>query len=291
MSLDALRVFQAVARAQSFTKAAARLGQDKSQVSRIVRALERELKVVLLARTTRSVRVTAEGLALLERVEPLLKGLEQALAQAPDRSEAPSGEVVVTCTPDLGRALLAPMLVGFRLRFPSVRVRVVLASELVDLLSDGVDVALRVGRPGGEALIARKLSELSAGFFAAPAYLERRGTPTRLDQLARHEGLWPTPTKGQKSFAPGPIASQSAVACADFGLLAEVARAGGGVALLPTFLAARDVSTGALVRVLPEVALAGAPLYLVSRPERPLPPRVAALRGFLLEAFRARQAG
>jgi DNA-binding transcriptional LysR family regulator len=287
MSLDAIRVFQVVARAQSFTKAAAQLGQDKSQVSRTVRALERELNVALLVRTTRSVRVTVEGLALLERVEPLVAGLEQAIAATPDRAEVPSGEVVVTSTPDLGRAVLAPMLVGFRRRFPLVRVRVVLSSTVVNLMTEGVELALRAGRPGGEGLVARKVGELSAGFFAAPGYLERRGTPTRLEQLARHEGLWPTPLKGQTSFAPGPIASRAAVACADFGLLAEVARAGGGVAVLPTFLAAREVATGALVRVLPDVSLAGAPLYLVSRPVRPLPPRVAALRGFLLEAFRA----
>jgi DNA-binding transcriptional LysR family regulator len=287
MTLDALKVFQVVAQAQSFTKAAAKLGQDKSQVSRVVRALERSLKVVLLARTTRSVRLTAEGEALLHRVTPLLAGLEQALSAVPDQVDIPTGEVVVTTTPDLGRALLAPALVGFRLRFPSVRVRIVLAADFVDLMSEGVDLALRVGRPGGEALVARKVGELDAGFFASPAYLERRGTPQRLEQLGQHEGLWPTPQKGQKSFAPGPIASAPAVQCADFGLLAEVARAGGGVALLPTFLTERDVANGTLVRVLPGFSLGGAPLYVVSRPMRPLPPRVAALRSFLIETLTA----
>jgi DNA-binding transcriptional LysR family regulator len=128
------------------------------------------------------------------------------------------------------------------------------------------------------------VGELSAGFFASPAYLERRGAPARLEQLALHEGLWPSPPRGQRAFSPGPSAPAPAVQCADFGFLAEVARSGGGVALLPLFLAARDVATGALVRVLPEFALGGAPLYLVSRPLKPLPPRVAVLRAWLLEA-------
>ena len=281
VSLDAVRVFQAVAQAQSFTRASTQLGLNKSQVSRVVRELERELKTVLLARTTRSVRPTAEGQALLERVTPLLADLQQAVAAVPDRDAIPSGDVTVSTTPDLGRAVVAPALAAFRARFPSVRVKVLLSTEFVDLVQHGVDLALRVGRPGGEQLVARKVGELRAGFFASPAYLERKGTPLRLEQLASHDGLWPAPEKGRRSFAtraPRP----AVVDCADFGLLAELARAGGGIALLPDFLAARDVSAGALVRVLPDFSLAQAPLYLVSRPLRPSPPRVTALRDFLI---------
>lgn len=284
ISLDALKVFQVVAQMQSFTRAAERLGQDKSQVSRVVRELEGHLKTVLLARTTRSVRLTPEGETLLHRVAPLLVGLEAAVAAVPDRVEIPSGEVVITTTADLGRAVLAGALVSFRARFPSVRVKVLLANELVDLMGEGVDLALRVGRPGGEALVARKVGELVAGFYASPGYLERRGTPSRMDQLHEHEGLWPSPPRQQRSFAPGPVERAASVQCADFGLLAELARAGGGIALLPTFVAQRDLTTRTLVRVLPEVSLGGAPVYLVSRPMRPLPPRVAALRSHLLEA-------
>lgn len=288
MGLDALKVFQVVAQAQSFTRAAQQLGQDKSQVSRTVRALEASLKTALLVRTTRSVRTTSEGEALLHRITPLLVGLEQAARAVPDLAQAPSGEVVVTATADLGRALLAPALVAFRARYPEVRVKVLLGEALLDLMGQGVDLALRVGRPGGQAVVARKLGELDAGFFASPGYLQRRGALERPEQLASHERLWPTPPKGQRAFAPGQPPQAPSVECADFGLLAELARGGGGVALLPTFLAARDVASGALVRVLPGLTLGGAPLYLVSRPLKPLPARVAALRAFLLEGLRLR---
>lgn len=276
-SLDALKTFLVVAQEGSFTRAAVKLGQDKSQVSRVVRGLEAVLKVVLLARTTRSVKLTPEGEALVARISPLLVGLEEAVSSVPERGEIPSGEVVITATPDVGRALLAPALVGFRARYPSVRVRVVLGNELVNLMGEGVDLALRVGKPGGQGLVARKLDELDAGFFASHAYLERRGTPKRLEDLAQHETLWPTPAKGQRSFAPGPVTTKASVT-GEFGFLAELARAGGGIALLPTFLAPE----GVLTRVLPEFVLGGAPLYLVSRPHRPLPPRVAALRTHLI---------
>jgi DNA-binding transcriptional LysR family regulator len=98
VSFDALDVFRVVAQEQSFTRAAARLGQDKSRVSRTIRGLEASLGLSLLARTTRAVRLTADGEALLARVGPLLVGLDEALGAAPDRVEAPSGEVHVATT-------------------------------------------------------------------------------------------------------------------------------------------------------------------------------------------------
>jgi DNA-binding transcriptional LysR family regulator len=283
IDLETLRVFHAVAVTQSFTKAAARLSLDKSSVSRLIRALEDALDTQLLVRSTRSVRLTAEGEALDQRITPALVELEQALAATPDRAAAPSGEVVITTTPDLGRALLAPALPGFRERHPAVRVRVVLGHDVLDLVGDDVDLALRVGHPGGDSLVAKKLGELEAGFFASPGYLVRRGTPMTPADLAGHEGLWPAPPKGQRAFASGAGTPRAQIECDDFGLLAATARAGGGVALLPTFVAAADVAAGALVRVLPGLAFAGAPLYLVSRAARTLPPRVAALRTWLLE--------
>lgn len=283
--LEALRAFSVVAQDQSFTKAAQRLGQDKSGLSRAVRGLEQALGVALLVRTTRSVRLTPDGEALLRQVAPALAALEQALSAVPNDADVPSGLVTLTTTPDLGRAVVAPALVGFRQRFPGVRVRVLLSHEVVDLLRSDVDVALRVGRPGAGQLVARKVGELSAGLYATPAYLERRGTPARLEQLASHDCLWPRPGKGQQAFGPGGAVSPGAVESADFGFLAEVARRGGGVALLPTFLG--DAATD-LVRVLPSWALAGAPLYVVSRPRELEPTRVRALRVHLVEQLRAR---
>jgi DNA-binding transcriptional LysR family regulator len=282
MRLDVLLAFRAVAELGSFTAAARRLGLDKSKVSRDVRDLERHMGTPLFARSTRSVRLTAEGRTLLAELGPHLLGIDLALLRSRDDRAEPVGEVTLTTTADLGRELIAPALVRFRARFPGVRVRLLLTPQVVDLLGDGVDLALRVGRPGGGSLVARKVGQVEAGFFASPSYLRRAGTPARPEELARHECLWPRPARGQRVFMDQPPPPQ--VACDDFALLAELARAGGGVALLPTFVAARDEATGALCRVLPSVRLLDAPAYLVSRPERPLPARVAALRTFLLEA-------
>lgn len=282
-SLDAIRVFQCVAQTQSFTRAAAMLSLDKSHVSRTVRALEDTLGVALLVRSTRVVRATAEGESLLARIAGPLSAIDEALAIAPRQGAALGGDVALTATPEIARALLAPALVRFRLRFPAIHARVVPAYKIVDLLSEGIDLALRIGRPGSDAVVARRVADLSAGFFAAPAYLSRRGTPQRREELAAHDGLWPVPPRGQRSFVSGDAVPKPAIECSDFSVLAECARQGGGVALLPLALAAADVASGALVRVVPEFSLGGAALYLVSREPRSLAPRVRALRGFLLE--------
>jgi DNA-binding transcriptional LysR family regulator len=289
MPMEALQVFQAVAQARSFTRAGDALGLDKSRVSRVVSALEQSLGRALLVRSTRSVTLTAEGEALFQRIAPLLAGLQEAVSAVPDAAAVPSGEVCITTTPDLGRALLAPALASFRQRYPAVRVRVVLDDGLVDLMGHDVDLALRVGQPGGGSFIARKLGALEAGFFAAPGYLERRGTPTTAEQLAAHDGLWPEVKRGQRSFSPGATPPAAAVQCGDFTMLAELAVLGAGVAVLPTFLAGRFVAQGALVRVLPQVSFADAPLYLVSRPVKPVPPRVRALSDWLKDSLSARR--
>ncbi|MCP3165608.1 LysR family transcriptional regulator [Myxococcus qinghaiensis] len=283
MNLNHLTVFLTVAQTRGYTQAARRLGLDKGHVSRVVRALETELGMVLLTRTTRAVALTAAGEQLLAKISEPLAALESATASLEDRPVTPSGLVTVTTTPDLGRTVVAPLVAAFRTRYPAVRVRLLLESSVVALPATRSDLALRVGtlRPG--PLKARKLGTLEAGFFASPRYLASRGSMKSLAELARHDGLWPSPQAGRKSFASKRDAPPAAVECEDFGALLELARSGGGVALLPVFLAARDVAQGTLVRVLSDLTFPGAPLSLVTIPERPLPPRVAALRDVLVE--------
>lgn len=277
MQLEAVRIFCAVAEAGSFTAGARRLGIDKSHASRAVKTLEEELGSALFVRTTRSVRLTNEGEALLRRAAPALAELERAVANVP----APAaGEVSLTTTEDIGRGLLAPALASFRVQWPTIRVRVTLGADVVDLVRERVDLALRVGKPRGDALVARKLTSLELGFYAAPAYLARRGAPASLAALDDHETCWPIPTRETRSFRRGARPPSPTVASSDFGFLAELARLGGGIALLPTFLAARDA--GALVRVLPSASFGAEPLYLVRRAMRPVPPRIEALWAHLV---------
>lgn len=285
MGLDRLRVFLRVAQAGSFVKAARDLGLDRTRVSRIVAALEHDLGVRLLVRTTRRVAMTAEGQELVRRTAAPLAELERAVSAVPDRAAVPAGEVTVTATMDVGRTLLAPLLPGFRARFPAVTLRLQLTDEVVTVGGD-IDLALRVGKPGARGVVARRLRNLDAGFYAAPAYLAARGTPTAPRELAGHDGLWPV-TRGRHPFSPAAAPPRPTIACGDFATLAELASAGAGIALLPTLVATRPVARGELVRVLPELTLGGAPLYLVSAPLAVLPPRVRALRDALVTGLAA----
>ncbi len=281
-------MFRAVANAQSFTQAAQRLGLDKARVSRQVAALEAVLRRPLFSRSTRSMRLTPEGHALLHQVNDPLDAL-YAAARVDPAGDEPHGDVVVATTPEVARALLGPALGAFRVRYPKVRVQLHV-SAAVETLAE-VDVALRVGRTAPSQWVVTKLRELESGFFAAPSYVERRGLPTQLADLAQHEGLWPIPPRGAKAFSPSGGARavpRPAVACADFQVLASLASASAGVALLPTFLAERDVAEGRLVRVLPEFTLGAAPLMLLTPPKRQLTERARALATHLRRSLGTR---
>lgn len=283
-SLDPLIVFQAVAETRSFTLAARKLGLDKARVSRVVAALEASVDAPLFIRTTRVVRPTEEGLGLAARIGPHLAALQDAISAVPDRSSIPSGEVSLASTPDLARFTMGPILARFRERFPAVRVQVLVSEAIVDLDAQGIDLAVRVGKRGSLSQVARKLGDLRAGFFASPTYLARRGTPSCLEELAEHDGLWPPPRRSGEPFSidtaqPPPPA---AISCTDFATVRALACVGAGVALLPTFMIRSDVAAGTLVQVLRGTAMTEAPVWLISRSGVRTTPRVNALRTVLL---------
>lgn len=280
MNLNHLAVFRVVGEEESFTAAARRLGADKAHVSRVVRALEDAVGVVLVTRTTRRVRLTPAGEGLLAIVRGPLDALARAGTTIADRTKAPTGIVTLTTTPDLARVLVAPLLPAFRARFPEVSVRLRVGPEIESLADPSLDMALRVGAETERDVRVRKLGELEAGFFASPRYLAARGAPKDPKELHAHETAWPYGTK-KVSFGGGNQPPPS-IACDDFAVVLEVARAGGGVVVLPAHLAKAHVREGALVRLFPEVSLRFAPLYLVTRRERPLPARVEALRAHLV---------
>lgn len=287
-----MRAFVGVHEAGSFSAAAARLGVPRSTVSRAVSSLETSLGVLLFHRSTRNVTTTRAGLQLFERIASPLASIDTSLADLPDDLADPAGTVRLTTTPDLGTTLVADAVARFTARYPAASVEVHLTSAVVDLVRERFDLALRfaVGPLKSSTLIARKLGPVEFHLFAAPAYLARCGTPHTLADLADHAIV---ALPGAPALAgPGPASklapARARTHCDDKFFAREVLRCGGGVGLLPSYLADADLRDGTLVRVLPRWAHRQGAVHLV-QPGRKLVARpVTLLRDLLIERFRQR---
>lgn len=293
IDLDHLPLFLAVADLRSFSAAAERLGLPKSTVSRGVAALEAALGVRLLHRTSRRVAPSTAGAALAERVRPLIADLQRSLGDLPEREEQPSGVLRVTATADLATAVLAALAVRFTERYPAVQLELHLDNKIVDLVKDGIDVALRISqRPLKDgALVARKIAPIALQLFAAPEYLARRGTPRAPQELAGHRWVTYRGAATLRLHGPGEVASvqaRGAITCDEMAFAREAVREGGGIGCLPTFLVEADVLAGKLVRVLPRWAVPSGTLWLAWAHSRHVPPKIAAFRDFMLASLGAR---
>ncbi|WP_437683396.1 substrate binding domain-containing protein [Sorangium sp. So ce131] len=204
------------------------------------------------------------------------------------------GTIRITAPADAGIALLEPVVARFVRRHPAVRFDVVLTGRVVDLVEEGFDLALRAGPLRDVSLIARKIGHLEDALYASPRYLERAGVPERLGDLISHRCVLFRATRGRAAWTlQGPAGEETVevegpLSVDELGFARRAVLAGVGVGLLPTFLCARDVARGRLVRVLPSHVASGAPLHLVYPSARYLPHRVAAFRDFLVEALTRR---
>jgi DNA-binding transcriptional LysR family regulator len=184
--IDALRLFSAVAELESFTRAAERQGLTPGAASKQISALEDRVQARLLERTTRSVRLTDAGRALLDRVRPWLseyEAIENGLAA--DQAAA-AGALRVSAPVDFGGQCLIKPVAAFMERWPSVEVRLELADRMVDLVDEGYDVAVRIGALTDSSLIAKRLADAPLTLFASPDYLRAAGTPAHPSELSRH---------------------------------------------------------------------------------------------------------
>ncbi len=295
MDLNHLSTFVAVAESGGVSAAAKKLGIPKSSVSRALAALEAELGVQLMHRTTRLVSLTTAGAALVERVAPQLHALTTSVAEISEREEALSGTLRVTAPLDFGAMVLADVIAKFSARYPAVRVDVTLSNALVDLVAERFDVALRLSgrRLKDSSLIARQVGTLTMQLFASPQYLARYSAPRTVSDLDNH--LWATLRGLEKFELSGPetttLAPKAHVRCDDMFFLRELAAGGAGVALLPTFLAEPKVVAGELVRLLPRYAVGGGAVWLIVPSARNVPAKVTAFRDFLVESLAAKPLG
>lgn len=287
IDVDALITFAAVIDSGSFSKAAERLGQTPSGVSRTISRLEDHLGMTLMRRTTRRLQLTEEGSWLLGRARSLLADLANTELEAAARRSQPSGLVRVNAaTPALDH-LLAPLLPEFLERYPLVQLELVSGETYVDLIEERADLAIRIGALPDSTLNARRLGSSRLRVLAAPAYLDRHGLPNSVAALKDHRTLgftapallntWPLRHAGGEGWtvAPGVTASSGET-------VRHLALAGAGLASLSDFLTRADVAAGRLVPVLEEATLPWTqPVWAVFYKQGSLAPRVAALVDFL----------
>lgn len=282
MDLNRAATFVRVVESGSFTAAASSLRLPPSSVSRAVAKLEGDLGVVLLERTTRKLALTDAGRAYFERAREAVAGLDEAGAMALDAAREPQGLVRLAAPPEMS-GKLASLLATFLDDHPKLSLDVTFTSRGAELVGTQVDVAIVVGQLDDSSLIVKKLGTTASRLYAAPAYIERRGKPRTVADLARHAAVL---FRGQRTWdLIGPRGKErvevSGTLSGDHvSFLHHAVVLGHGIGLLPGFLA--EESGDALVPILPSYAASGGVHSLV-HPSRHLPHRVRLVRDFLGE--------
>jgi len=288
----AMQVFSQVVESGSFAKAADRLNLSTSATSRHVAELESHLGTRLLNRTTRRVSLTDSGRAFYERCVQLLGDLEEAEQEAARAAVVPRGTMKLTTSVAFGVRHLAPAIAAFLARHREVRFDVSLSDRMVDLVEEGFDLGIRIGGPGSENLVARKLGETRLVPCASPEYLESRGAPKSPAELARHNcftyeyvtprNLWrfrDAAGEEQAVRVSGNLHSNNG------DLLAEVAARGTGIVFEPAFIVGPEVRAGRLVPLLQDFEPAPVPIYAVYPSRKHLSAKVRLFVDFLVDSF------
>jgi DNA-binding transcriptional LysR family regulator len=288
--------FAQAARRGSFAEAARDLGSSPSTVAKSVARLEAGLGVKLFHRTTRRVSLTPDGERLFRRCERVLAEVEDLRAEAAGVRAAPSGTLRIDMPITYGRRIVMPLLAALVQRHPGLKLDVRLNDSYADLVREGLDVAVRAGALQDSTLVARRIDWQQIVFVASPHYLSSRGTPKRIEDLARHAAIaFRQPSSGRNrpwqvrqgrrtvELQPEPIAQVS-----DGEGMVAAAVAGLGVAQVPDYMCTEEFARGQLVELMAALRPPAMPISAVMPSSRLMPPRVKLLLE-TLETLRERQ--
>ncbi|MGE5171178.1 MAG: LysR family transcriptional regulator [Rudaea sp.] len=254
---QAITAFAAVVQAGSFARAAERLDLSVSAVSRQIADLEAHLGARLLNRSTRRLSLTESGQAFYERCVQLLADLTEAEEEVGASAIVPRGTLKLTASISFGARYLAAAIADFQRKHPELRFDIELSDRVVDLIDEGIDLAIRIGEIGSQALIGRRIGVAQMICCAAPSYLARHATPRVPEDLAAHACLTYAYSSGgnvwrflDASRAVHEVKVSGPVHANNGEMLCALARAGVGIGLEPDFIVADDVRAGRLVSLL-----------------------------------------
>ncbi len=290
--LTEMEAFATVVDQGGFTDAARKMGISKSAVSKHVSSLEGRLGARLLNRTTRRVSPTEIGLAYYDRARRVLNDAGEADSLVTSMQGVPSGQLQVSVETDFGVNLLSPVIGDFLQEFPDINVNMELNNRYVELISEGFDLAIRIGEQEDNTLRTRKLAETEKCMVGAPSYFEKYGRPERIDDLNDHKLLhYSNESSAAVWKLTSPSGEQRQVRTAgwlsvnDGQSLLNAAVSGLGVAYLPSFIYADALEKGLVVKAIPDLPVECQGIYVVYPPGRYVQPKVRAFIDFLIRSF------
>lgn len=285
--LNDMALFVEVVKAMSFRGATAATGVPNSTLSRRVTALEKSIGLRLLHRTTRKIELTEAGQLYFERCKRIVDEANLAHEQLGEMLAQPSGVLRASMPEGFANIFLAPLIAEFARSHPGIRFELDLSSRPVDLVTEPVDVAIRMGEPPSSNLIARRLAVLPRYLYASPAYLDAAGEPRQVADLARHECLRLRASESDRwSLLQGDTREEVVVGgrflLNSVSMIQRLATRDMGIAVLARDIVADDVAAGRLRRVLPDWQATPIPVYALTE-TRLLPAKIQRFIDFLRE--------
>jgi DNA-binding transcriptional LysR family regulator len=294
--LAAMRVFIAVADAGSLSAAGRRLGTPLATVSRHLKALEEQLGVRLLTRTTRRLALTEQGRSYIETCRRVLDELDAAELQLAGEHAEPQGELALTAPVVFGRLHVLPIMVDFLVAHPKVSARMLLVDRVVDLVEEGLDIGVRIGNLPDSSMRALRVGAIRYVTCASPAYLKRRGTPARPGDLVRQDCIafstlsnaerW---TFGGRKKQRVTVKPRLIVNTAEAAI--DAAKAGLGVARVLSYQAAAPIAEGSLRLILEDYEPEALPVHILHREDRLPQAKVQSFIAFAAPRLRAELGG
>jgi DNA-binding transcriptional LysR family regulator len=284
--IDAMQAFVVVADLKGFAPAARKLGLSPSGVTRLIAVLEDRLGARLLQRTTRSVRLTDAGTRYLERARRILADVEEAEGAVEGERTRPSGRLVVSAPVGFGRLHVSPIMSAYLKRYGEVSAELRLSDRMVNLVEDGVDLAVRIGHLPDSSLVARHIGEMPRIVVASSGYLKARGEPQTPEAIASHDMIQFGATPEWRFARDG---REFSVACtprfvtnsADAAI--QYAEADGGLADVMAYQAADAIKRGRLTIVLAKFQRPALPIHIVYPTSRLLSAKVRAFIDLVIE--------
>lgn len=289
IDLNDMAIFSKVVDQGGFSAAGRALGLPKSNISRRVATLEERLGVRLLERTTRKVQITEVGEVFYRHCKRIEEEAEHASVSVSQMLESPRGLLRIGATVTTGQHLLSPLMAEFVARYPEVQLDIVLSNRRIDILEEGFDILIRIGKLKDSSLISKRLGESRFFLYASPAYLDAQGVPADPSDLIDHDCLTmsdrPSPTKWRLvgRDLTRTIGIRPRISINDFPSLCRIVADGAGITVLPSYLCTELEQQGRLVRVLSDWSSPAVEFHALYPSHRGATPKVRVFLDFLGE--------